>query len=50
MTKVHTGASMSLHSYISGPAGTGFEHLFMPFDTSSTEDVAWGCATPPARC
>jgi len=28
MTKVYTGASMSLDGYISGPAGTGFEHLF----------------------
>jgi len=28
MTKVFTGASMSLDGYISGPAETGFEHLF----------------------
>ena len=28
MTKVFTGASMSLDGYISGPADTGFEHLF----------------------
>lgn len=28
MTKVYTGASMSLDGYISGPAETGFEHLF----------------------
>jgi hypothetical protein len=26
MTKVYTGASMSLDGYISGPAETGFEH------------------------
>ena len=28
MTKVYTGASMSLDGYISGPSETGFEHLF----------------------
>lgn len=28
MTQVYTGASMSLDGYISGPAETGFEHLF----------------------
>jgi dihydrofolate reductase len=28
MTKIFTGASMSLDGYISGPAETGFEHLF----------------------
>jgi dihydrofolate reductase len=28
MSKVFTGASMSLDGYISGPAETGFEHLF----------------------
>lgn len=28
MTKVYTGASMSLDGYISGPAESGFEHLF----------------------
>ena len=28
MTKVYTGASMSLDGYISGPGETGFEHLF----------------------
>lgn len=28
MTEVYTGASMSLDSYISGPAESGFEHLF----------------------
>lgn len=28
MTKVYTGASMSLDGFISGPGETGFEHLF----------------------
>jgi dihydrofolate reductase len=28
MSKVYTGASMSLDGYISGPAESGFEHLF----------------------
>ncbi|MEA2222958.1 MAG: hypothetical protein QOH83_1334 [Solirubrobacteraceae bacterium] len=28
MTKVYTGASMSLDGYIAGPDETGFEHLF----------------------
>lgn len=28
MSKVYTGASMSLDGYIAGPAETGFEHLF----------------------
>jgi len=28
MTKVFTGASMSLDGYISGPGETGFEYLF----------------------
>lgn len=28
MTKVYTGASMSLDGYIAGPNDTGFEHLF----------------------
>jgi dihydrofolate reductase len=28
MTKVYTGASMSLDGYIAGPGETGFEHLF----------------------
>jgi hypothetical protein len=28
MTKVYTGASMSLDGYISGPGESGFEHLF----------------------
>jgi dihydrofolate reductase len=28
MTKIYTGASMSLDGYVSGPDETGFEHLF----------------------
>ena len=28
MTRVYTGASMSLDGYIAGPEETGFEHLF----------------------
>jgi hypothetical protein len=28
MSKVYTGASMSLNGDIAGPADTGFEHLF----------------------
>jgi hypothetical protein len=28
MTRMYTGASMSLDGYICGPAETGFEHLF----------------------
>ena len=28
MTKVYTGASMSLDGYIAGPAESGFEYLF----------------------
>ena len=28
MSKVYTGASMSLDGYVSGPDETGFEHLF----------------------
>src|SRR5918995_336698 len=28
MTKIYTGASMSLDGYIAGPEESGFEHLF----------------------
>ena len=28
MTKVYTGASVSLDAYVSGPGESGFEHLF----------------------
>jgi hypothetical protein len=34
MGKVYTGASMSLDGYISGPAETGFEHLFKWYATA----------------
>ncbi|MER6170766.1 dihydrofolate reductase family protein [Streptosporangium sp. NPDC001681] len=35
--KVYTGASMSLDGYISGPAETGFEHLFKWYGTGDVE-------------
>jgi dihydrofolate reductase len=37
MTKVYTGASMSLDGYISGPNETGFEHLFAWYGTGDVE-------------
>ncbi|HEU0086233.1 MAG TPA: dihydrofolate reductase family protein [Pseudonocardiaceae bacterium] len=37
MTKVYTGASMSLDGYISGPAETGFEHLFKWYGNGEVE-------------
>jgi dihydrofolate reductase len=37
MTKVYTGASMSLDGYISGPAETGFEHLFKWYGNGDVE-------------
>lgn len=37
MTRVFTGASMSLDGYISGPSETGFEHLFKWYENG---DVA----------
>jgi dihydrofolate reductase len=37
MTKVYTGASMSLNGYISGPAETGFEHLFKWYGNGDVE-------------
>jgi dihydrofolate reductase len=37
MTKVYTGASMSLDGYISGPAETGFEQLFKWYDNGDVE-------------
>jgi dihydrofolate reductase len=37
MTKVYTGASMSLDGYISGPGETGFEHLFKWYDNLDVE-------------
>ena len=43
MTKVYTGASMSLDGYIAGPNETGFEHLFKWY---SNGDVAVPTADP----
>jgi dihydrofolate reductase len=37
MTKVYTGASMSLDGYISGPNDTGFEHLFKWYGNGDVE-------------
>ena len=44
MSKVSTGASMSLDGYISGPGESGFEHLF---DWYATD--AWGGRHPMDR-
>jgi dihydrofolate reductase len=37
MSKVYTGASMSLDGYIAGPAETGFEHLFRWYGNGEVE-------------
>jgi dihydrofolate reductase len=37
MTKVYTGASMSLDWYISGPGETGFDHLFAWYNAGDIE-------------
>ena len=37
MSKVYTGASMSLDGYVSGPNETGFEHLFKWYGTGDVE-------------
>ena len=37
MTKVFTGASMSLDGYISGPGETGFEYLFKWYENGDVE-------------
>ena len=37
MTKVYTGASMSLDGYISGPGETGFEYLFKWYNNGDVE-------------
>jgi dihydrofolate reductase len=37
MSKVYTGASMSLDGYISGPSETGFEHLFKWYGNGDVE-------------
>jgi dihydrofolate reductase len=55
MTKITTGASVSLDGYISGPEETGFEHLFawygngdVPFETTSA-DVSINVTEPSAE-
>ncbi len=37
MSKVYTGASMSLDGYIAGPNDTGFEHLFEWYESGDIE-------------
>ena len=37
MSKVYTGASMSLDGYIAGPAETGFDHLFKWYGNGEVE-------------
>jgi dihydrofolate reductase len=37
MTKVYTGASMSLDGYIAGPGESGFEHLFQWYANGDVE-------------
>jgi dihydrofolate reductase len=37
MSKVYTGASMSLDGYVSGPNETGFEHLFKWYGSGDVE-------------
>ncbi|HEX8927597.1 MAG TPA: deaminase, partial [Actinomycetota bacterium] len=37
MSKVYTGASMSLDGYISGPDETGFDHLFKWYGNGDVE-------------
>jgi len=37
MSKVYTGASMSLDGYISGPDESGFEHLFQWYANGDVE-------------
>lgn len=37
MSKVYTGASMSLDGYIAGPNETGFEHLFQWYEAGDIE-------------
>jgi dihydrofolate reductase len=37
MTKIYTGASMSLDGYVAGPNETGFEHLFAWYDNGDVE-------------
>ena len=37
MTKIYTGASMSLDGYIAGPNESGFEHLFKWYGNGDVE-------------
>jgi len=37
MSKVYTGATMSIDGYISGPDESGFDHLFQWYDTGDVE-------------
>ena len=37
MSKVYTGASMSLDGYIAGPGESGFEHLFKWYGNGDVE-------------
>src|SRR5262245_38475035 len=37
MSKVYTGASMSLDGYVSGPEESGFEHLFQWYGNGDVE-------------
>jgi dihydrofolate reductase len=37
MTKVYTGATMSLDGYISGPDASGFDHLFRWYESGDIE-------------
>jgi dihydrofolate reductase len=43
MSKVYTGASVSLDGYIAGPGESGFEHLFAWYGNG---DVPWPTANP----
>ena len=42
MTKIYTGASVSLDGYISGPGETGFEHLFKWYGNGDVEYTMGG--------
>ena len=44
MTKISTGASMSLDGYIAGPDETGFEHLFEWYGNGDVEIRDWARA------
>jgi dihydrofolate reductase len=46
MTKITTGASVSLDGYISGPAESGFEHLFAWYETGDVNIPTTGPDVP----